>query len=189
MNPLCATVSDDFERFLGQVLGWRIGALPHDEPRECNIYLFQTSLYNTMMLRFAIGELLALFSFEMEFHDSGQPPQLSAIHLGIMNLEQSRITKLKLPQICSAVTGSIDRIHMTGRFYLSLKPWVRGWTRRIPVQDIMLFYYSEISLGGFFLYKKNYHYSHLDLFFSTNSFQVIGFSSSISKLSFRSAPA
>lgn len=64
-----------------------MGALPHDEPSECNTYVFQTSLYNTLMLRFAVRELLTLFLFEMEFHDSGQPPQLSAIHLGIMNLE------------------------------------------------------------------------------------------------------
>lgn len=36
---------------------------------------------------------------------------------------------------------------------------------------------------------KSRLYDHLDLFFSTNAFQEIGFSSSIPKLSERSAPA
>ncbi|PNP60724.1 hypothetical protein FNYG_14550 [Fusarium nygamai] len=119
-SPQCSASSDDFEHLLGQALSWRISSLPHDEPDSCNIYLFQTSLYNTLMLRLAVTELLTLFSFEMDLDDSQISPQDRASFLGDLGLEESRMKRLKVSQICAAVARSLDRIHMTGRSYLSL---------------------------------------------------------------------
>ncbi|VTT63585.1 unnamed protein product, partial [Fusarium fujikuroi] len=40
--------------------------------------------------------------------------------LGDMNTEESRMKDLKVSKICAAVARSLDRVHMTGRSYLSL---------------------------------------------------------------------
>ncbi|KAF4333017.1 STB5 [Fusarium beomiforme] len=119
-NPSSSPASNEYEQLLGQALSWRISALPHDEPESCNIFLFQTSLYNTLMLRLAVKELLDSFSFESSLHDPEVPFQPFAIFLGDMAYEESRIKRLKLSQICASVARSLDRIHMTGRSYLSL---------------------------------------------------------------------
>ncbi|RKK22447.1 hypothetical protein BFJ66_g16743 [Fusarium oxysporum f. sp. cepae] len=119
-SPQSSGSCDDFEHHLGQALSWRISSLPHDEPDSCNIYLFQTSLYNTLMLRLAVRELLILFSFGPDLHDSETTSEPITMFLGDINTEESRMKRLKISQICAAVARSLDRVHMTGRSYLSL---------------------------------------------------------------------
>ncbi|KAL9570940.1 hypothetical protein ACKAV7_005277 [Fusarium commune] len=119
-SPQSSGPCDDFEHHLGQALSWRISSLPHDEPASCNIYLFQTSLYNTLMLRLAVRELLILFSFGPDLHDSEPTSEPIIMFLGDINTEESRLKRLKVSQICAAVARSLDRVHMTGRSYLSL---------------------------------------------------------------------
>ncbi|WXC54186.1 hypothetical protein SNK03_000191 [Fusarium graminearum] len=115
-SPPC----DDFEHQLGQAISWRISSLPHNEPDRCNIYLFQTSLYNTLILRLSIRELLVLFSFGPDLHDPEPTPEAITMFLGDINIEESRMKRLKIAQICAAVARSLDRVHMAGRSYLSL---------------------------------------------------------------------
>ncbi|KAI1027156.1 hypothetical protein LB504_008031 [Fusarium proliferatum] len=119
-SPQSSGPCGDFEHHLGKAISWRISSLPHDEPDRCNIYLFQTSLYNTLMLRLAVRELLTLFSFGPDLNDSEPTSDAITMFLGDMNTEESRMKRLKVSQICAAVARSLDRVHMTGRSYLSL---------------------------------------------------------------------
>ncbi|KAF5702376.1 hypothetical protein FGLOB1_9629 [Fusarium globosum] len=119
-SPQSSGPSDDFEHNLGQAISWRISSLPHDEPDRCNIYLFQTSLYNTLMLRLAVRELLTLFSFGPDLNGVEPTSDAITMFLGDIDTEESRMKRLKVSQICAAVARSLDRVHMTGRSYLSL---------------------------------------------------------------------
>ncbi|KAG9254175.1 D-isomer specific 2-hydroxyacid dehydrogenase [Emericellopsis atlantica] len=117
-RPSRGTASD-FEHFLGRALHWRTSGPPHDDPLVRSSYLFQTSLYNTLVLRISVRELLAGFDFDDASSD-GLAACFRHWPADGWVVEQRRVSRLKLPSICTAVARSLNRTRMSGRSYLSL---------------------------------------------------------------------
>ncbi|KXJ84682.1 hypothetical protein Micbo1qcDRAFT_210502 [Microdochium bolleyi] len=116
-----------FELFLGQALQWRSSSPLKSNTAFQNAYLLQTSLYNTMVLRIAVRDLLSRYDFafsnEDEDNDDNGGNRLvarvrSKVFAGWQQ-EQDRVLHLKLPSTCEAVARSLNRTRMHGRAYLS----------------------------------------------------------------------
>ncbi|KAM0325172.1 hypothetical protein ACHAQA_007711 [Verticillium albo-atrum] len=88
--------SFDFNYYLGHLLHWRTSTPAPDHLSLKQAYLYQTSLFNTLMLRLAIQHVL-------NAHD----PEVG-------------VQAVDLISICRAVARSIDRTRMIGRHFLSL---------------------------------------------------------------------
>lgn len=114
--------NQSFEDGISHLLNWRASAPPSHSSILKQAHMYQTSLYHTLMLRFAINEIVSAYSFNsaadcdsgIYISSPGSPIER------ILSLESIRIQRLKLFSICSAVAQSLNRRHMAGRHYLSL---------------------------------------------------------------------
>jgi hypothetical protein len=116
------TIHQSFDDSLSHLLQWRTSAPSFHDATFRQAYLFQTSLFHTLMLRIAINEIVSVYSIGSGMdHDLvvyKDSPGSQIQH--ILELENERIQQLKLLTICRAVAKSLDRRHMAGRHYLSL---------------------------------------------------------------------
>lgn len=121
----------EFEYFLSQALQWRMTAPPRDDPSVQHVHRFQISLYNTLLLRMAVREILRDFVFDdslasdfqvqrVRFHLHADPSASYSMFKDCISNERVKIRRIKLPSICQAVAQSLDRARMASRPYLSL---------------------------------------------------------------------
>ncbi|CAG9989374.1 unnamed protein product [Clonostachys byssicola] len=120
--------SSPVERFdgaLSRILQWRMATPPNIGAPTREPYLYQTSLYHTLILRTGIHEVLRGYKIS-EAEDGVTTVTHERARLRTTTSENSTrvpeedmILDIKLFDICSAVALSLDRNRMTGRHYLS----------------------------------------------------------------------
>ncbi|KAH7085972.1 D-isomer specific 2-hydroxyacid dehydrogenase, partial [Paraphoma chrysanthemicola] len=123
----CTTTSPSFDESLSRLIHWRASTPSFKDDNLKQVYLFQTSLYHTSVLRLVINEINAAYSF-------GSSLDLqTTVYIGYQESCQDAIGSLQPPKdekyhleriallsVCQAVSRSLDRRHMAGRHYLSI---------------------------------------------------------------------
>ncbi|KAF9886788.1 hypothetical protein FE257_011165 [Aspergillus nanangensis] len=136
------TSGQGFDYNLGHALHWHSNTPPpSQDPKVTLIYHYHTSLFNTLMLRIAIFEIVRCYVCDQTgmgsggggshpsddttrahvryvFQSGNDSPVCTAA--GIRAREQSRIKRMNLLNICQSVARLFDRSRLVGRQYLSL---------------------------------------------------------------------
>ena len=118
--------SQTFHDRLGHLLHWRACTPPGNHPSTERALLYQNSLFHTLMLRVAIRHILTAYEPRDSSHDSRSFSYVGSGSSELTSprdariLEWHRVQDLSLLEICRAVAGSLDRVGMVGRNFLSL---------------------------------------------------------------------
>ena len=123
----------EFRYHLSRLLHWRASTPSRSIPGFEKAQAHETSLFNTLMLRAAIQQIV--ISTDVHF-DSVLSP------IGYLRPRRDEICQMRLLEICQAVVQSLDRHTQIGRPYLSVTTGYSAFSVGLAV-----LYYSSCMVG------------------------------------------
>lgn len=110
----------DFDSQLGHILHWRALTPEHTDGSLDELYGYQTSLYNTLMLRLLLRRIAIPHDLETLGDGAGPGQRSSRQYPEEMKQTLQWMKQHRLPETCRAVAQSLNRHSMRRRPFLSM---------------------------------------------------------------------